>query len=129
MWYPRSLGRGVAGTYVGKQTCHSFLGAISGATMGLLSEDYTKKDRKLSRSPSQPPHPEFHSHTPIYERQYHPPPKPDCHCHTPIHEPYYRRHEAPRHPSSYSAGMGSISGSGLGVFAGKYATDFMGKKS
>jgi hypothetical protein len=120
-----ALGGGAAGTYVGKQTCHGFLGAIGGAIMGSLTEDYIKKGCKPSCSPSRPPHPECCLPKPECCPPKPCPPKRDCHCHTPTHEPHCHHYEAPHH----SAGAGSISGSGLGVFAGKYAADFIGKRS
>ena len=125
-----ALGGGAAGTYIGKKTCHSFLGAVGGAIVGSLAEDYAKRGRKPSCSPSRPPHPECHCPTHIHEphcHQYQPPPTPGCHCQKPTHEPFCLHHQVPQNPPGYSSG--SFSGSGLGVFAGKYAADYMGKRS
>jgi hypothetical protein len=74
-----ALGGSAAGAYIGKKTCHGFLGAVGGAIVGSLTEEYVKRGRKPSCSPSRPPHPECHCATPVHEphcHQYHPPPKP-----------------------------------------------------
>src|SRR6266480_2418448 len=79
------------------------LGALGGAIIGSITEDYIKKGRKPSCSPSRLPHPECGCPTPCRcPTPCHCPkvptsctPKPPCHCPTPTHEPHCHHYEAP----------------------------------
>lgn len=49
-----ALGGGVSGGYIGKQTCHGFLGTVGGAIVGSLTEDWAKKKKPLCGRPTTP---------------------------------------------------------------------------
>jgi len=71
-----AIGGGLTGGYVGKQTCHAFLGTVGGAIIGSLTEDWAKKKKPLCGS---------RPTTPVCEPpvQHCPPPANHQPCHQP----------------------------------------------